>query len=359
MGPTPDGADLSNDLPPDDRPYGTRPYGTRPYGTRPYGTRPYGTRPYGTRPYGTRPHGTGPYGTRPEDGDTRPLDPQEWSEDVAELFAARSALIRLGARLVTGDEYIDVPAVEPQHHPPRYLGGQRGRVVKGGPRVAIGEKKPVARVSMRRLWPGQHELAWKVVVPDAPMRTRGLNPDVAWAIKDDIARGIAVSADREFLAGQGGNQPYGIASRSNPVANPGPGLENHLRELVRTLRTRDQDLFERAGWVLHPGTLDEIASLDEAQPTWDSRRLLEHDGVGGGLLLGYPFVVSAAASRANVRRIFFSSDWGEAWIGAYPGAVQIDVSFDAKFQTDETVIRAVLRHDFEVRREALFVHAQV
>jgi hypothetical protein len=151
------------------------------------------------------------------------------------------------------------------------------------------------------------------------------------------------------------------------VANPGADLESHLASWCGrcgpTVRTCSS---ARAG-ILHPSTLDAITTKDQGQRTWDSRRLLEHDGAGGGLLLGYPFVVSAATSRTEtrnnadveVKRIFFSSDWGEAWIGAYPGVVQLDVSFDAKFQTDETVLRAVLRHDFAVRRKEPFVHAEL
>jgi len=357
MSSTPGGADTFDDEPPDERPYGTRPYGTRPYGTRPYGTRPYGTRPYGTRPYGKRPYGTRPYGTRPDEPAESLLDPSEWSRDVADLFLARSALVRLGCRLVTGDEYIELPAVEASHMPPRYLGSQRHTIAPGVPDVAVGERKPAARVSLQRLWPRRYELAWRVLFPDDLTSAPSPHPEVAWAIKHEIARALALCADREFLAGDGNRRPLGIARRGQPVPDPGR-LGAHLRAMVQSLRDAEQDLFERAGWVLTPHTLDEITMLNAQYPALHPARLVEHDGAGSGLLLGYPFVVSAAARRDGTDRVFFSSDWGEAWIAAYPGVVKIDVSFDARFERDETVIKAVLLHDFKLRREQVFAHAE-
>ena len=339
MGPTPGGADDLNDLPPDERPYGTRPYGTRPYGTRPYGTRPYGTRPYGTRPYGTRPYGTRPYGTRPygtrpAEGDDNAFDPAEWSEDVAELFMARSALVRLGACLVTGPEYIDVPAVN-AGAPPLY------------------GAKPIGYVAVLPLWLKRYELTWSVVLPDGPAGSPAPPQEVAWALKDEIARALALSADRAFLSGNGKGRPEGIAARV-PDLGPVGNAEQRLRAMVRSLRDARQDAFERAGWVLPPRAFASIENVDANNLERHPGRLLEHDGAGGGLLLGYPFAVSAAA-----KRVFFSSDWGEAWIGAYPGVVRIDVSTDTRFENAQTVVRAVLHHDFLLRRKEVFVHATI
>src|SRR5690349_12221191 len=111
--------DPEGDAPSEERPFGTRPFGTRPFGTRPFGTRPFGTRPFGTRPFGTRPFGTRPFGTRPfgtrpfgtrddeEGGDS--LHPAQWSADVADLFCAMSATVRLGARIVYDAENLLVP----------------------------------------------------------------------------------------------------------------------------------------------------------------------------------------------------------------------------------------------------------
>jgi hypothetical protein len=340
------------------RPYGTRPYGTRPYGTRPYGTRPYGTRPYGTRPYGTRPYGTRPYGTRTDAPEPDPLDPEVWGQEITELFIRRSSVVRLGASLVSDEAYVSVPAVEETPDTARYLGPDP----KSKPTVETGEDKPVARISNRTLRTARFELAWKVVIPDTVFQELAHHPEVAWRIKDDIARGLASRADVEFLAGDGQQRrPLGIARQpgTNPVVRA--DLRRLLRRMLRTCRDLEQDVYELAGWVIHPSTFNAVTKLRQGNRTWDSTRLIEHDGSGGGLLLGYPFALSSATlSPADaVTRIFFSSDWSEAWIGTCPDVVRIDVSFDARFQSDETVIRAVLRHDFTLRRPAVFVHGEL
>src|SRR3954447_6410573 len=163
------------DEPPDDeRPYGTRPYGTRPYGTRPYGTRPYGTRPYGTRPYGTRPYGTRPYGTRPygtRPYGTRPygtrddlpegaLDPDEWADDVAELFCSSSAVVQLGASVVLGDGRIAVPSIE-DDDVAQYLPRPPGEIdpcAGPGENAPGAAEKPSTYARRRILHPQRHEL---------------------------------------------------------------------------------------------------------------------------------------------------------------------------------------------------------
>jgi Phage capsid family len=354
--------------PDDPRPYGTRGYRIRPYGTRPYGTRPYGTRPYGTRPYGTRPYGTRPYGTRPEDDEpaaTDPLDPATWSRDVLELFSYHSSVLRLGAQLVTSREYVSLPAVE---SPPAaaYLTRTRKPAAAGGVDVLHAPDKPAARITHRRLWPYEHELAWSVVVPDDIFAATLAHPEVVWRFKDDLARGLAAVADAQFLRGgvlpapEVG--PEGIAHREGvlgPVAGGSPA--DRLRAMLGALRDAGQWDFQRAGWILHPATLQAISAANAGgRRTWDSTRLIEPDGEGGGLLLGFPFALSAGVRLAGAdpeTLMFFSSDWGEAWIGAPPGVLRVDVSVDARFEQDETVVRAVLKHDFELRRTNVFVRA--
>jgi HK97 family phage major capsid protein len=52
--------------------------------------------------------------------------------------------------------------------------------------------------------------------------------------------------------------------------------------------------------------------------------------------------------------VYFSADWGEAWIAFDRRIVTIDLSSDAHLRRDETVLRAVSRHDLVVRRPAAF-----
>jgi hypothetical protein len=332
------------------KPYGTKPYGTKPYGTKPYGTKPYGTKPYGTKPYGTKPYGTKPYGTKPYgtkgDGPDGWLDPEEWSADIAELFCDKSAVVRLGAHIV--EDEIDVPAVDVGEDGPRYL--ERPSKETGRRADSV---KPSAAVFQRALRPRDHELAWTVVLPNHLTHEMGRHPELAWAIKEDIAQGLALEADRAFLNGDGNAAPRGISHARGVRNQPADAL----RGMLTLLRTDPNPLFGNAGWIIAPETLDAITVREQGDRTWDSTLLVVQEGADGGTLLGYPFVASAAARDEEGARIFLSADWSEAWVGISGDLVSIDISTDAGFQTDETVVRAVMCHDFVVRRPEFFVYA--
>jgi HK97 family phage major capsid protein len=378
----PRGEDPDDGSPPD-RPYGTKPYGTKPYGTKPYGTKPYGTKPYGTKPYGTKPYGTKPYGTKPygtKSDDSDFLDPDEWSEDVADLFCGCSAVVRLGARIVVDGGDLPIPAVEPVVGVADYVTQPRATnpAEDEEPRLKESQEKPRAGLSERHLRPKDHELAVKVVVPDDLVRTLVEDPEIAWALKQDLARALAFRADQAFLHGPGGDHdpPLGITNTAavDPLP-PGAPVEDLLkvvRRMVGELRRRERLVqWGNAGWILHPNTLDGLSRLltqntqNQNAPGWgvESALLLTHDGSDSGVFLGYPFIVSAATHDADAdngagfTRIHFSSDWSEAWVGADRDLVTVSVSVDAHFQTDETVIRAVMYHDFVLRRPRYFIYA--
>jgi HK97 family phage major capsid protein len=341
------------------RPFGARPFGARseeeeerPFGARPFGARPYGARPFGARPYGARPYGARPFGARPfgarqgfHDFLIGALDPEEWSADIADLFCERSAVIRLGATVVFDEYEIRVPAVDATGNAPAYLEEE-------------GEEKRVLKRREVTLRPRDHELAAKVVLPDRVARDIAHDPVLALAVKEDLAEALALRADQAFLQGAA-PAPVGI---SNLVAATPAGADPLVaaRALATAKRTVDPLLnptFRAPGWVIHPATLDALTRVQPG-PAGTSvdmyLGLLSPDGTDGGHLLGYPFFVSAAASVGNARALFFSADWREAWIGADGTLVNVEISTDAHFQTDETVIRATMCHDFTLRRPEAF-----
>jgi len=340
----PRGEDPSEgEAPPPERPGDARPWGTKPWGTKPWGTKPWGTKPWGTKPWGTKPWGTKPWGTK-EEATGDPLDPDVWSADIAELFCAYSAVVRLGARLVIDDDEVPVPRVDAAPNGPRY-----------GPLDPRGVPHPGAAVRRGELHPREHALSWRVNVPDRLARSLVRHPDAVDALKEDVARALAVRADEAFLRGPaGGPGPAGIRHIVNVEDGRHAGAPLEVVRHVVGLPRGGQALFGSAGWVVHPMLLDQLAGLEADQ-------LLVHDGRDGGVLLGYPFVASRAATgdAPNAKGIFFSSDWGEAWVGATPGLVTVDISTDAHFDREETVVRAVLHHDLRLRRPESFVFSEV
>jgi hypothetical protein len=377
---------LEGNAPTDDwpagRPYPTRPYPTRPYPTRPYPTRPYPTRPYGAaqpawRPYPTRPYPTRPYPTREEDvvagAPDRGLDADEWTTDVSALFLSRSAIVRLGGRLLVGEGRIPVPRLrragapdyvkppeppEPPKPPKDVKPPEPPKPPKDAdPQWSLqrgAEKTYEVHAELGNLVPSRKELAWKVVLPDDVARDLAEQPEPAWAVKEDIADALAVRADRAMLAGH----PPLKGIKDLPDVAPGgdpAGLAAVARALLAKARGGVRSSFRDAGWILSPESLDDIRELMQGNRTWDSTQLVMPDGEDGGFLLGYPFVATQAAEE----RIYFSADWSEAWIGMRRRVVTVSISKDAHFKSDETVIRAVSEHDFLVRRPELFAVAEV
>ncbi len=221
-----------------------------------------------------------------------------------------------------------------------------------------------------------------MAISDRLVRDLVDSPDLAWALKEDIAKELAFQADRAFLQGPGGRVPLGIVANGAILVQPaipppgaaaGADLLAMARAMILALRVPPgpgppapaPTPFRNPGWVLSPGALAALAALltpdgltegvGAAARTVDSSRLLMYDGQDGGQLLGYPFIATVAASSAPApTRMFLSSDWSEAWIGAHRDLVRIDISSDARFRMDETVVRAVMHHDFVVRRPAYF-----
>jgi HK97 family phage major capsid protein len=364
------------------RPVGMRPVGMRPVGMRPVGMRPVGMRPVGMRPVGMRPVGMRPVGMRPvgmrddgtdDDAGYGYLDPEEWAADVAGLFCDSSAVLRLGARLVVGSSDLPVPArsvFDIARYLPEPVVADDGAaqpdaasLSEAADEVEAELTQSETRMFFRRLRPRVHELSVQVVMRNRLVTSMVERPDVAWAVKQDLAGALAFRADQGFLHGDPANRaPLGITRRggeSCPVAAGDDALttaRNMLRQ-VRLGRRR----FAIPGWILHPATLDQLSQELAANPPNDAGQLLTYDGADGGTLLGYPYVVSAAAEDTSVAdhqiRTYFSSDWSEAWIGCEDPLATVDVAPNVRMATDETVVRAVTRHDFTLRIPPCFVYS--
>jgi HK97 family phage major capsid protein len=364
MGPGGEGPPY-DEAPPLDRPAGMRPAGMRPAGMRPAGMRPAGMRPAGMRPAGMRPAGMRPAGMRPagmrpagmrpyEEQSDGLLDPDEWSADIAELFCACSAVVRLGARVALDQSDLRLLAVDPIEGISRYSDPLATTDPGKAAAPALAARAAQAPATLKRfdLKPRDRELAE--------------SSEVASAIKQDIARALAFRADQAFFHGNGKlGVPLGIASTFEVGAGTADvDLLKLVRSMVTTLRHGRQAVFGCPGWVLHPRTLESLVQLrtttglveDPNGRSLDATRLLEYDGSDGGALLGYPFIVSAATRAGNVTRIFLASDWSEAWIGADGNLVTVDVAPQAQFRSDETVMRAVMHHDFVLRRPRYFTY---
>jgi hypothetical protein len=354
------------------RKYPMRPIGAgggRKYPMRPIGAgggRKYPMRPYGPTPdprqdwppqqpdkYPMRPYDWRKYPMRPYD-EAATLDPDEWTADISELFCCSSAVVRLGARLVFDGDAIPAPDV-PLTWP-------------GATYQPTGLVKPVDILvaPIKVLRPDSHELAVTVPLSNQLANDLASRPDVAWAMKEDIANALALAADSHFLNGAGPPGLTGVAHAG--VTRTGPaGLDAlaRARKMVAQLRgvapgatPRPLVPFRSAGWVLDPSALDALVAVQTATGfavgdggrgprSLDDTDLLRYDGRDGGELLGFPFCVSEGA---GVNKLFLAADWGEAWIGVDGDIVRVDFDTDAGFAGDGMTVRAVMHHDLLIRR---------
>jgi hypothetical protein len=226
---------------------------------------------------------------------------------------------------------------------------------------------PVAPVQVLR--PASRELAVTVPLSNQLANDLASRPDVAWAMKEDIANALALAADSGFLNGAG---PPGLTGVAAVATRTGTATLDPLakaRKMVAQPRSvapaaapRPLVPFRSAGWVLDPGALSALVSVQTATGlgvsaggrgprSLDDTDLLRYDGQDGGKLLGYPFWVSEGA---GVDKMFLGADWGETWIGVDGDIVNVDFDTDTGFMGDGMTVRAVMHHDFVVRRSQGF-----
>jgi HK97 family phage major capsid protein len=327
-----------------------------------------------------------PAGMRPYDESTGYLDPEEWSADVAALFCEYSAVLRLGGRLgwdvtelpisawpLQNAQYVPEPPSVHQSLNPRNVARQQETALA---LAATAITSAETRLYYRRLQPRAHELTARIVMSNRLVRSIVQHAELAWTLKQDLAYALARTADAGFLHGDPATKaPRGITHTGRALKQTGATSDALVaaRAMVSTLRTNRGVRFDNAGWVLHPKALDALAELTTENAQKSAKRggtsldalgsgeLLAQDGTDGGVLLGYPFVMTEAAEddpKAATRRsrMYFSSDWGAAWVSAADPLVEVDFSGDIHFDKDETVVRAIMHHDFALSRPEFFIY---
>ena len=195
-------------------------------------------------------------------------------------------------------------------------------------------------------------------VPDALFRHVTANPELAHALKSDLADSLARGADAAFLDGLLSPPPPRVAPAGlKPTGNL---LEKVLFIVGEIRRKRDLD-FRSPGWILGARTLDDLTlsvlKVTDDAPTRDTFRLLTLDGANGGRLVGLPFVTSGAVAEREPR-IYFAADWGDAWVGVGGRPVTVDTPAEPSV-AGEVVIRASMTLDFALRRDDGFAWADI
>jgi HK97 family phage major capsid protein len=293
------------------------------------------------------------------------LVPVEYSKTIVELIRARSAVMRMGPTIVPVKKELDVTSL---------ASGATAYYVAENAAIPYSEQT-FAQTALLR----PKDLAALVAISDRLLNDAD-NPSAEEIIRRDLAEVLALREDLAFLRGSGtAAEPLGIRNTSGLTAAPSLGTNggtpsfDNLKDVVANLRGLNAP-FQRPGWVFHPRTINTLEKVKDSTGRYlaDAGLLTFDPTGGGGTLLGMPFATTTqipvnvtTGTSTDTSEIYFSSDWNDAWVGSN---TELEIDFDSSatytpdggttwissFQNRQTVFRAVVRHDFALRRPQLF-----
>lgn len=196
-------------------------------------------------------------------------------------------------------------------------------------------------------------------------------PQVDTIVRDDLVASMALHEDLRFLRGDGTqNDPKGLRNWVNPAnvsTSNGTSLaavRQDLNDLVTALEENDVRM-NRPHWFMHPRTKNYLLN----RMVDSNGNLVFRAEMLAGTLMGFPFSVttqlptnlSVTSTNADETELYLV-DMADTIIGE-SSELEIAVSSDASYQDaatgaqhsafdrDQTLMRAIARHDFAVRHD--------
>lgn len=276
------------------------------------------------------------------------LVPEEFSRELIEYLYDRTVVRRAGARrLAMGSDTL-------------HLGRATGGATAGY--IAEGADIPKSQQTFDEIVLTAKRLTALVPVSNDLLRDASIDADRF--VRDDLVAALAAREDLAFIRDDGTvNKPKGIRYWADPAnvfaANATVNVDNIVADLYKAVRFVLEGLkgnLQRPGWIFATRTFVALSKLRD-QGNWVFPELLQ------GRLLGYPVFVTDQiptnlGAGADESEVYFV-DFAECVIGERQ-EIEIVASGEASyveggqvvsaFSRNETVIRAVARHDFALRR---------
>jgi len=277
------------------------------------------------------------------------LVPEEYSTELIEYLRPLSVVRRMN------------PTIVPMNTGTLSMSAMTG----GASAEYIGEG---SNVSTSQPTLGQVKLTWKklgCLVPISNDLIRFSTPSADDVVRNDLAGAMAQREDAAFIRDDGTNDKpkglYGwIASANKFDANGTVSLANVTTDLGKAiLALREAEtLFLRPGWLISARTEFYLTTLRDSNGNYAFK-----DEMATGKLYGFPFAVTTQipdnlGDSENESEVYLV-DFVDAVIGE-SSKVEIEVSTEAAyydgssvvsaFSLDQTVLRAISRHDFAMRR---------
>jgi HK97 family phage major capsid protein len=209
------------------------------------------------------------------------------------------------------------------------------------------------------------------------------NPELDEILRDELAEIMALRADLAFLLGPGtSSQPLGLAHASrtgttvDPITVPTDGFYMSLPQVryLASVPRRFNARYRNPGWIMNPAFLTHLEGLTDADGRFlADAGILKYEEGGNATLFGWPVRLTTqlpanvtTGANSDTTTVIFCSDWDSCYIGENK-ALEIATSSEAayttdggttwisSFQADQTLYRAISRHDIGLRRPNLLV----
>ena len=215
---------------------------------------------------------------------------------------------------------------------------------------------------------GQVKLTWKklaCLVPISNDLIRFSSPKADEVVRNDLVGAMAQREDAAFIRDDGTNdKPKGllnwIATANKFEANKTVSLANVTTDLAKAIYylRKNETKFLNCGWILSPGSELYLRTIRDSNGNFAFKGEMDQ-----GKLFGFPFGVTTQVpdnlgDGEDESEIYFV-DFADAAIGE-SSQVEIEISSEAAyydgsnvvsaFSLDQTVLRAIARHDFAMRR---------
>ncbi len=279
------------------------------------------------------------------------LIPEQWSNEVIEFLRPKTAVRKLGARTIPMPEgSLNI-----------------ARINTGASAGYVGENTNLPNTQQVF---GNVKLTWRKLAALVPisndlLRSNTVGGGADSIIRDDLVRAIAQAEDLAFIRSDGSAAaPKGLrywAPSSNVLVTAGATLANiqsDLSNMILALKNANVS-FDNPGWIMAPRTEQTLMTITNAQGFYVFRAEMLT-----GKLWGFPYATTTQiptnlGGGSNQSELYLV-DFSDAVIGEATELL-IDTSseaayFDgsavqAAYSLDQTVIRAIERHDFVMRHD--------
>lgn len=276
------------------------------------------------------------------------LVPEEFGQEIIPLLQAQAVIRKIGARMVPMSSNVMNMPRQTAASMASYIGENTNIQVS---QPAFGNLK----LSAKKL---------AALVPISNDLIRDASTQADQFVRDDIITALALKGDWAAMYGTGtGDEPLGLKNTPDvEMRSVGAAVDGDVLASVIGSIMQANVAFLRPGWIFNGIMWSKIYNLKTT-----TGQYLFRDEMNQGKLLGYPYQVSnqipVSADTNKTTDIFFG-DWAEFMIGENM-RIAVDASTEAAYvvggnlvsaySLDQTIIRAIERHDFGARQPKAFI----